>query len=132
MKDHAKIGEVLEYLVRGWSKKGRREQCQTLGVVFDGSKRFKKGVDGGRGKRVLVPGPGCVYQFYLLRESKIGLSQKFCRKCDSQNFLRERGSRAHHHFQRLGFSFRSLVSNSFSMVSLASLSASGAIVLETT
>ena len=129
VKDHAKVRGVLKYLVRG--KKGRGEQCQTLGVVFDGLERFKKDVDGGQEKRVLVPGAGCIYQFYLPRESKIGLSQKFCRKCDSQNFLRERGSRAHHYFQRLGFSFRSLVSNS-SMVSLASLGASGAIVLETT
>ena len=56
MEDHAKVREALEHFVRDWSDEGRRERCQTFGLVLDALKRLEHEVSGRR--KVLVPGAG--------------------------------------------------------------------------
>ena len=57
MEDHAKVREALKHFVRDWSDEGRKERCQTFGLVLDALKRLEREVSGRR-RRVLVPGAG--------------------------------------------------------------------------
>ena len=57
-EDHAKVKEALKHFVRDWSEEGRKERCQTFGMVLDALKRLESEVSGRRKKRVLVPGAG--------------------------------------------------------------------------